>query len=110
MDALISICPRSTSVHFDESATVSIPVAIVAGGGDQIVDVASNATLVATNIPGAKLTIVPAADHYTFLASCTDRGKQMRPDLCHDSTAVDRDAIHRTTQDLAITFFGQHLK
>jgi predicted dienelactone hydrolase len=89
---------------------VSIPVAIVAGGDDQIVDIASNATLVATNIPGAKLTILPAAGHYTFLASCTDRGKQMRPDLCRDSTAVDRDAIHRTTQELAITFFDQHLK
>jgi len=89
---------------------VSIPVAVVAGGDDQVVDVASNATLVATNIPGAKLTIVPAAGHYTFLASCTDRGKQMRPDLCQDSSAVDRDAIHRTTQELAIRFFDQHLK
>jgi hypothetical protein len=33
----------------------------VAGGDDQIVDIASNATLLATNIPGAKLTILPAA-------------------------------------------------
>jgi predicted dienelactone hydrolase len=89
---------------------ISIPVAIVAGADDLVVDVASNATVLATSIPGARMTVVPGAGHYTFLASCTDRGREMRPDLCRDSIGADRDTIHQTTQELAITFFDQHLR
>lgn len=53
---------------------------------------------------------MPGAGHYTFLASCTDKGREMQPNLCRDSTGVDRDTIHRTTQELAVKFFDQHLK
>jgi predicted dienelactone hydrolase len=74
------------------------------------VDLASNANLLARNIPRATLTVLPGAGHYTFLASCTDRGREMRPELCADSPSIDRDVIHETTQELAVQFFDRTLK
>jgi predicted dienelactone hydrolase len=89
---------------------ISIPVAIVAGADDPVVDAASNARVFAANIPRTALTLLPGSGHYTFLASCTDTGREMRPDLCRDLPSVDRDAIHKQTGELAITFFDDNLR
>jgi predicted dienelactone hydrolase len=74
------------------------------------VDLASNANLLATNIPGATLTVLPGAGHYMFLASCTTGGREMRAELCAESPSIDRDVIHGTTRELAVQFFDRTLK
>ena len=89
---------------------VSIPVAVVAGELDSVADLDSNAKRVSALLRQVKLTLLPGAGHYTFLASCTDRGREARPELCADAAPVDRDAVHRQAEALAIEFFDRTLK
>jgi predicted dienelactone hydrolase len=89
---------------------VSIPVAVVAGELDSFADLDSNAKRVSALLRHVKLTLLPGAGHYTFLASCTDRGREARPDLCVDAAHVDRDAVHRHVEELAVEFFGRTLR
>ncbi|HYL62272.1 MAG TPA: peptidase [Candidatus Methylomirabilis sp.] len=89
---------------------ISIPVEIVAGEADTNVPIASGAKYFAANIPGANLKTFPGVGHYTFLDSCDDYGRRIRPDLCTDGTGVSRDAIHTKTVALAVEFFGAALK
>jgi predicted dienelactone hydrolase len=89
---------------------IEIPTAIVAGDKDHFVDIHNNARLLAANIPRAVLTTLPNADHYTFLATCTEVGIAKRPDLCRESPEVDRDAIHAITAARAIQFFAEKLR
>jgi predicted dienelactone hydrolase len=63
---------------------IRIPVAIVAGQNDRIVPIASNAQRLARLTPKARLTLLPGAAHYTFLAICTDRGRREQAQLCLD--------------------------
>jgi predicted dienelactone hydrolase len=89
---------------------VSIPVAVVAGELDSVADLDSNAKKVSALLRQAKLTVLPGAGHYSFLASCTERGREARPELCVDAAHVDREAVHRDAAELAIKFFGRTLK
>jgi predicted dienelactone hydrolase len=90
---------------------ISIPVEIVAGQGDPIVPIASNAKYFAANIPGAKLRIFPGnVAHYTFLDSCSEQGLKLRPLLCRDGVGVDRDKVHSETVRLAAEFFSSSFK
>lgn len=109
--AVLAIAPALGPAFVPDSLRrISIPVAIIAGANDEVADTASNAALLAANIPGSSLTVMPGATHYAFLAACTDQGRAKRPDLCMDSTGVDRDAIHRAARDAARSFFGRFLK
>jgi predicted dienelactone hydrolase len=92
-------------------AKISIPVEIVTGEADTNVPIASSAKYFAANIPGAKSVILPGnVAHYVFLDSCTDRGRQARPDLCVDGPGVDRDVVHEKVAVLAADFFAPVLK
>jgi predicted dienelactone hydrolase len=59
----------------------------------------------ARRIPGATFELVPGAGHYTFLADCEPAGHTERPDLCQDSSTVDRAEIHRQVAADALAFF-----
>ena len=90
---------------------ISIPVEIVAGESDENVPILSSAKFIASQIPHAKLVILPGGvAHYTFLTTCTDRGHQLRPLLCNDAPGIDRDAIHAKTAAMAVNFFAANLK
>lgn len=87
---------------------ISIPVEIVAGESDKSVPIASSAKYFAVNIPGARLHIFPGGvGHYVFLDTCTDSGRNTLAVLCVDNEGVDRDAIHKRTEQMAIKFFGK---
>lgn len=90
---------------------ISIPVRLVAGAADQNVPVGSGAKYFASNIPGAKLTILPnGVGHYVFLDRCAGAGKRFLPILCTDDAHVSRSKIHAQTARLAVSFFGSVLK
>jgi predicted dienelactone hydrolase len=92
-------------------ARITIPVEIVAGANDTNVPIASSAQYFASNIPKAKLTILPGGvGHYVFLDTCTERGRNSLPMLCQDAPGVDRNAIHAKTASLALQFFASNLK
>jgi predicted dienelactone hydrolase len=86
----------------DSLRRITAPVAIVAGEGDRIVPVDSNARLLARSTPRASLTLLPGVGHYTFLAAFTEDGRRVQPQLCADCSDVDRGAIHRHTADLPL--------
>jgi predicted dienelactone hydrolase len=109
--SVFAIAPALGPAFIEESLrNVSIPVAIVAGLNDRHVPVTSNAEAVARLIPAARLTLLPEASHYTFLATCTEAGRQAQPEYCGDTTGLDRDGIHRRTTDLAARFFDDTLR
>lgn len=86
---------------------IAIPVMIVAGQADANVPIASNAKYFASNIPHARLTILPGdLGHYVFLNSCTHAARESRPTLCRDASGVNRDMIHAKTATLAVQFFN----
>jgi predicted dienelactone hydrolase len=90
---------------------ITIPVAVVAGTGDTIVPVDSNAKYVAANIPNAQLTLIHrGVGHYTFLDLCTPAGRETRPLVCVDAPDVDRAAVHDAVIELAAGFFAANLK
>jgi TonB family protein len=108
--AVFAIAPALGPAFSIESLDkISIPVEIVAGAEDSVVPVGSSAQFFAAHIPGAMLTLFPAAGHYTFLATCGDLGRRSRPELCADASGVDRDTIHEEAAELALSFFSDSL-
>lgn len=88
-------------------AQIDIPVAIVAGAGDDIVPVASSARYFAAHIPHAGLTILPAPDgHYVFIGNCLTAGRAALARICDDPPGVDRPAVLAETARLAVAFFA----
>jgi predicted dienelactone hydrolase len=110
--AAFAMAPALGFVLTPESlAAIAIPVAIAAGEGDAIVPIDASAKYLAAKIPRTELTIFPGTvGHYVFLDVCTSAGRDTLPSLCIDAPGVDRDAVHRTTADLATQFFDAHLK
>lgn len=108
VDAVFAIAPALGPSLIPESLQgVTIPVAIVAGAEDHIVPIRDNAGRLARLIPGAVVTRFAGAGHYTFLAMCTDAGRQAQPELCGDVAGLNREAVHQSTLDHAVRFFEE---
>jgi predicted dienelactone hydrolase len=91
-------------------APVSIPVQIVVGPADTSTPPASNALRFARLIKDAAAVVLEGpVGHYTFLAECTDQGREALPALCFDSPGVHRRAVHEQVSRLATQFFDRHL-
>ena len=110
--AVFAMAPAIGVGHTDASLkAIHVPVAIVAGWADDITPVATNAERFAMLIPTATLTVLPGkVGHATFGSLCTPAA-QKGPDwlswICHDEAGVDRAAVHRQIEQLAIQFFQQ---
>jgi predicted dienelactone hydrolase len=90
-------------------ATIRIPIAFVAGFGDQVLPVTDNVIPDALAIPNAQLTLLPKpVGHYTFLIDCTAAGVRAFPAICRDAGPA-RIAVHQATLKLAATFFARAL-
>ena len=84
---------------------IRIPVHIAVGDTDTVCPAKTNAEHFASLIPGARLTVLPGGvGHYTFLAECTEHGKEVLP-ICKDRDGVDRAGVHRKVAGLAFDFF-----
>jgi predicted dienelactone hydrolase len=105
--AVFAIAPAVARAFTPESLQkITIPVEIVAGEADPIAPPAENAQFFATNIKGAKLTILPGGiGHYTFLDVGTEAGKKQLPKLFVDNPGVDREAVHEKVAEMAAEFF-----
>jgi predicted dienelactone hydrolase len=108
--AVFAIAPALGEAFASDSfAEVRIPVALVAGDADQVAPVGTNILRFARFIPTAEVTLVPGADHYTFLDLCTPAGDAQLPLLCRDDHDVDRAAVHALALDKARAFFAREL-
>ncbi len=110
--AVFAIAPALGPAFSPQSlAAIRIPVDIVAGAADDIVPIAANAEYFAGHIRGAKLTILPGGvAHYTFLDTCTQRGRETVVPFCRDQPGVDRDKVHAEVAAMAVAFFRKQLK
>ncbi|MRI01615.1 dienelactone hydrolase [Kriegella sp. EG-1] len=93
-----------------QTAKITAPVYIVAGKGDTVVPVKSNAEKFDRLIDTSTLHLYNAqVGHYVFLNEATEFGKEMMPAIAVDHVAVNRKNIHEETLQLAINFFKNTL-
>ena len=90
----------------DSFGEMKRPVTIVAGDADTVAPPATNAKVAAKAIPGARLWMLPGADHYAFLATCTPAGVAAVP-ICKLAGAQENS--HRVAIELATQLFGRYL-
>src|SRR5690606_10032619 len=83
-----------------------VPVGIITGDADEVAPPVTNAQVAATHIPGARLTLLPGAGHYVFLATCTEAGVAAIP-VCR--LAGRQDHAHRAAIAQAKELFGAAL-
>jgi predicted dienelactone hydrolase len=88
----------------DSLGEITVPVQIVVGDKDTTAPSATNAALLASLIPKARLTTMPGVGHYTFLADCNAQGRINLP-VCRDGLGVDRAETHAWANRLAVAFF-----
>lgn len=109
--AVFAMAPAVGFAFTDESLrSIHIPVYIVVGAGDTIVDPKTNAERYAKLIPGAQLKIFPgSANHYIFGTLCNPSGEKVLAS-CKPDPGVDRAQIHTETETIALDFFQKSLK
>ena len=108
--AVFAVAPALGSGLTEESLRgMRVPVEIVVGEADVTTPPPTNAQRIAALVPRARLTVLPAVTHYTFLDPCTEQGVQVL-DLCRDAPAVDRAAVHRRVGEMALRFFRRELR
>jgi predicted dienelactone hydrolase len=88
---------------------IRVPALVIAGAEDPVAPPASNADVIAANIPSARLRTLQSA-HYTFLSLCGFGGWWSLPGFCRDPQGVDRAAAHEAAIALAIRFFDDELR
>ena len=110
--ALFLMAPAPAMALTEDSLReVHLPVMIVVGAQDPIATPATNANYLKAHIPGAQEAVLQGGvDHYTFLDSCTDRGRHDLGSLCKDAPGLQRDRVHANVGVMAIRFFDRALK
>jgi predicted dienelactone hydrolase len=83
-----------------------LPTRIVAGDADMVAPPATNAEVAARLIPGAQLDMVPRANHYAFLSTCTPAAVVTVP-MC--ALTGPQEPAHRLAIEKAEELFGRYL-
>jgi len=73
---------------------IDAPLLVIAGSGDVVAPVATNAGQLSDMVPDAELIILGGAGHYVFLSKCNLRGKLLVP-VCKDPKGIDRSQSHK---------------
>jgi predicted dienelactone hydrolase len=108
--ATVALAPALGMAFTKQSlAAIKIPVHIVVGEADSIAPNATNAQVLANNMPSAKHTLLEGGPgHYVFLNQCTSRGKRYVP-ICEDNEGVDRADVHLATSEIVRRHFDTFL-
>ncbi|MBJ3776308.1 alpha/beta hydrolase family protein [Acuticoccus mangrovi] len=96
-------------------ATVDVPVALWSGAADERVPHATNGAHVAAALPHlTRVTVVPQAGHFAFLAPCNPRLKAFNRRIwdmvCVDAEGFDRAAFHGELNAALVAFFEATLR
>lgn len=90
--------------------SIQIPVYIIVGADDTIVDPKTNAERYAKLISGAQLKIfLGSANHYIFGTLCNPSGEKVL-DSCKPDPGINRAQIHIDTERIALDFIQKSLK
>ena len=110
VSAVYSIAPvHGPAFTRDSLAKISIPVHIIVGSKDKQAIAEFNAELIASSIPGSELELLPDVAHYTFLASCSFKGKIFVSELCSDPKGIEREDVHHAVGANVLDFFTNTL-
>lgn len=74
-----------------EMPRLALPPAVFVGGGDSL---RASAERVGRAYPGARVEVIPGAEHLVFKGVCTPYAKLRMSAQCEDPSGVDRVAVH----------------
>jgi predicted dienelactone hydrolase len=90
---------------------VIVPIQLWRAADDHILPNPDYAEAVHLALPDAhEYHVVENADHFDFLAPCTDILRQVAPVICVSRPGFDRTAFHQTFNAELVRFFGEKLK
>jgi predicted dienelactone hydrolase len=89
-------------------AKVTIPVQLWRADWDTVLPQPYYAEVVHGLLPKAEYHVVPAAEHFDFMAPCSDQLAKVAPSICADN--IDRAAFHKTFNAAVIRFFEKTLR
>ena len=104
--AVLAIAPNARALDQDSLRRIAVPTVVMGGGRDVVVPIEHQARYAADAIPHAELVTVPTAAHYSFLATCTDAGRDVI-DVCR--LAADQPTAHRVAIKEALVLFRKGL-
>jgi len=92
-------------------AQVTLPLLLWRAEFDHILPQPDYAEAVDHDLPVAPdYRLVANADHFDFLAPCSDALRKAAPDICISRPGFDRDAFHAGFDRAVVAFFDAHLK
>jgi predicted dienelactone hydrolase len=90
---------------------VTIPVQLWRAGNDTQAPDQWNSGIIRKDLPRhPEDQLVPGADHFVFLAPCSDALRAAAPEICQDAPGFDRAAFHRAFNKAVVRFFNGELK
>jgi predicted dienelactone hydrolase len=90
---------------------VTAPIQLWRAENDTLAPDAWNGAIVRDNLKmHPDVRVVQGADHFVFLAPCSESLAAAVPQICHDATGFDRTAFHRAFNQSLIDFFGTRLR
>lgn len=94
------------AIYSGRRLEVPIPVAIIAASADTQVPFERHIKPLVNGLPNLALfEIIPLAEHFIFLAPCSERLKLMKKSLCSDPPGVNRLHQHSLVNSLTASFF-----
>ena len=109
--AVVAIDPGTVQTLTDASlAAIDIPALVINLGRPGAIPPAVDAARAAALIPGGAFRTVPDAIHFSFLATCKPKGRQILADegepdpLCDDGGGRPRAAIHDELAETILSF------
>ncbi len=90
---------------------VGIPVQLWRAGNDTQAPDQWNSGIIRKELPHHREDqLVPGADHFAFLAPCSNALAAAAPEICQDPPGFDRAAFHRAFNKAVVRFFSEELK
>jgi predicted dienelactone hydrolase len=89
-------------------ARASVPVQLWRAEWDTVLPQPYYAEAVHGMMPKAEYHVAPAAEHFDFMAPCTDALTKAAPSICIDN--IDRAAFHKTFNAEVVRFFRKTLR
>ncbi|MGZ3378582.1 MAG: alpha/beta hydrolase family protein [Phenylobacterium sp.] len=86
---------------------VTIPVQLWRAEWDTVLPQPYYAQVVHSLLPKAEYHLVPAAEHFDFMAPCSEMLAKVAPSICVDN--IDRAAFHKTLNAEVVRFFRKTL-
>ncbi|HEV7386767.1 MAG TPA: dienelactone hydrolase, partial [Phenylobacterium sp.] len=89
-------------------ARVSVPMQLWRAEWDTVLPQPYYAEAVHGMMPKAEYHLAPGAEHFDFMAPCTDALTKAAPSICVDN--IDREAFHKTFNAEVVRFFRKTLR